>query len=465
MRYLKTVPTDPANPQAQAQSPIPDPPLTMSTEILPAEQPPRQPAREGMIEEDLTIPVAIPLLRNNSNISMEFKNNSFEQPLYLELSRNTSYILNSKHLSANLSMQGSGGVLDYFFGNNSSEGFQNNAEKLMNEEIAPVSLPDHIPRMTTSSERIDGRCRGSSGLSKLQADHFGHMKEFNPYLPNSNNQSNGTRPSITPPQTQASNNPGKSGQSINPELPFQPIESVTDIYQAGLFADNFNPLNDDNENKDLTASQQNSLNLSLFRSLIASDEYLAAYNKSKKANRNSEGKKEPSKTQEFQNGAFKAQNIERKDTAKFGEDLKQGMMIEEPGDSKENTENKAENGGFGKEDVKYGHDSEDLDPNRPICTCNKTQCLKLYCICFRKGYSCCSRCKCVGCLNTKQNYELVTVKRTQKIVRKDTETEQIYCNCRMNFCEKSYCVCFRKGRACTSLCKCFHCKNRHGAKK
>lgn len=111
-----------------------------------------------------------------------------------------------------------------------------------------------------------------------------------------------------------------------------------------------------------------------------------------------------------------------------------------------------------------GYVPPEIFEGRPTCNCNKSQCLKLYCMCFRKGFSCQDRCRCINCMNTPKNHELLLNKRNQKILRQ-TETEEIFCNCRMSFCEKSYCVCARKGMGCSKLCNCFNCKNPKGSKK
>jgi hypothetical protein len=101
--------------------------------------------------------------------------------------------------------------------------------------------------------------------------------------------------------------------------------------------------------------------------------------------------------------------------------------------------------------------------NRPYCNCSKSQCLKLYCLCFRKGVACHKSCNCTGCLNVTDNQENVKLKRSHKIARNMSEAD-VSCNCKMSFCEKSYCACNRSGKGCSSLCKCFHCKNQFGSK-
>lgn len=106
----------------------------------------------------------------------------------------------------------------------------------------------------------------------------------------------------------------------------------------------------------------------------------------------------------------------------------------------------------------------DVSKSRPICNCTKSQCLKLYCACFREGLVCSQKCKCTHCMNTIVNKDEVMKRRNQKIIRLKEEKDETFCNCRMSFCEKSYCICARNEKGCSSMCKCFHCKNKFGAK-
>lgn len=100
----------------------------------------------------------------------------------------------------------------------------------------------------------------------------------------------------------------------------------------------------------------------------------------------------------------------------------------------------------------------DVNPPKFSCTCTKSECLKLYCMCFREGVSCNDHCKCTNCLNTPANFATVSEYRHKKMVRK-TDNPETFCNCRMSFCEKLYCPCYRQNKPCGKLCKCFHCKN------
>lgn len=103
-------------------------------------------------------------------------------------------------------------------------------------------------------------------------------------------------------------------------------------------------------------------------------------------------------------------------------------------------------------------------PRRPTCNCSKSHCLKLYCLCFKEGYSCGRDCNCTTCQNTPENKKLVEDYRQKKKLRAEVESDEIFCNCRMSFCEKSYCACAKSGQGCSEFCKCFNCKNPKGAK-
>lgn len=57
-------------------------------------------------------------------------------------------------------------------------------------------------------------------------------------------------------------------------------------------------------------------------------------------------------------------------------------------------------------------------PIRPQCRCSKSECLKGYCDCFKKGYECNALCSCVNCKNTSANHLIRIVHRIAGI--KDT---------------------------------------------
>lgn len=108
------------------------------------------------------------------------------------------------------------------------------------------------------------------------------------------------------------------------------------------------------------------------------------------------------------------------------------------------------------------------------CRCSKSKCLRLHCVCFRKGIFCDEKCGCKNCFNTKDKADLV---KKVRIATKDINAEafesrfvearcngQIIkltrgCSCSKNNCQKNYCECFKNGLPCSPLCKCSCCHN------
>jgi hypothetical protein len=74
------------------------------------------------------------------------------------------------------------------------------------------------------------------------------------------------------------------------------------------------------------------------------------------------------------------------------------------------------------------------------CTCRKTKCLKLYCVCYRAGRACLAECSCLDCENDVDHAPRETMKP---------------CSCSGD-CRRGYCICFRAGRKCTPACNCTH---------
>ena len=116
------------------------------------------------------------------------------------------------------------------------------------------------------------------------------------------------------------------------------------------------------------------------------------------------------------------------------------------------------------------------DPRRKVsnaredknyCNCEKIKCNKLYCTCYRNGLGCSERCRCRDCLNTKHNLKQEKEDHLNLMTCRDEAqyemggNDEVYCSCRSNFCEKSYCACFKSGLGCGPKCKCFHCKNKY----
>ncbi len=112
------------------------------------------------------------------------------------------------------------------------------------------------------------------------------------------------------------------------------------------------------------------------------------------------------------------------------------------------------------------------------CNCKSSECLKLYCECFRRKGYCADSCKCFGCKNNK-DFETQRKESIENIMKRNpdafkgqdgTITQKNggamllncknYCNCKKTKCLKKYCDCFTSGNGCSDLCKCQNCENR-----
>lgn len=107
-------------------------------------------------------------------------------------------------------------------------------------------------------------------------------------------------------------------------------------------------------------------------------------------------------------------------------------------------------------------ESTELDTGKK-CNCRRTQCLKLYCKCFAQGEYC-RGCNCMNCCNTVEA-EGKRQKAIQQVLKDQPRAfcigeEYRICKCRNSRCLKNYCECHKRGKVCSSLCKCRECMNR-----
>ena len=100
------------------------------------------------------------------------------------------------------------------------------------------------------------------------------------------------------------------------------------------------------------------------------------------------------------------------------------------------------------------------------CKCKQSNCLKLYCACFRDDKICLD-CQCVRCANTEAESgtegQLTVAKQTLLLKRPNAFGDKS-CRCSKSQCLKMYCVCFSSGNPCGTRCKCQDCKNPKGGR-
>lgn len=109
------------------------------------------------------------------------------------------------------------------------------------------------------------------------------------------------------------------------------------------------------------------------------------------------------------------------------------------------------------------------------CKCKSTNCLKLYCECFKNYGKCNHTCHCLDCKNnsnfeTERNEVLLQLeikkknniaKPPKKEVINDTIGKTNFsCNCVKSKCLKKYCDCFNNNNSCGPNCRCTNCSNK-----
>lgn len=112
--------------------------------------------------------------------------------------------------------------------------------------------------------------------------------------------------------------------------------------------------------------------------------------------------------------------------------------------------------------------------NKQYCNCKNSNCLKLYCDCFKFGRYCKPQlCSCLECFNN-HNYEILrqkSIKHLQNKTKHAFKPKFVYdqnndklkhiigCSCKNSSCLKNYCECFQNNLKCTSSCRCMDCRN------
>ena len=90
------------------------------------------------------------------------------------------------------------------------------------------------------------------------------------------------------------------------------------------------------------------------------------------------------------------------------------------------------------------------------CNCQKTQCNKYYCQCFRENRYCIN-CNCVGCNNQKPEFCASNKHDTDE--EKKKKNILMSCTCTKSGCNKNYCECYKSKVKCNELCRCINCDN------
>ena len=108
---------------------------------------------------------------------------------------------------------------------------------------------------------------------------------------------------------------------------------------------------------------------------------------------------------------------------------------------------------------KYENNEIYFKKDKPCCSCTKTKCIKKYCECFANNKYCVD-CLCQNCMNKLTEINPIQNSNSNNsIIELENEKNKVICTCTKSNCCKKYCECFKIGKKCCSKCRCLNCMN------
>jgi hypothetical protein len=107
------------------------------------------------------------------------------------------------------------------------------------------------------------------------------------------------------------------------------------------------------------------------------------------------------------------------------------------------------------------------------CSCRRSKCVKLYCVCWSNKIMCSSRCTCTECTNVPRSEGGNTGSTEKEVVESPLKPSSSptlrslppgvitdTCSCRRSKCLARYCQCYASAFRCTESCTCVGCLNK-----